>query len=479
MSENGFQATLANLGSITEGVVSEAKGSGDLPSDQGNKGPLPPINNGTKLGTSESMDSQLERLLARDEDDENGEDALTKRGKGAKGPAKAAKLNLEGKAANPKASKAQGEEQDGEGDEDEDGEAAAKAAEAEVARQIRKLKRYGQEIELDTSDPNSALEKLMGMAGDDAEVSVVIDGQEYRVPQGELMNGYMRAAGANKKFAEAQQLRQQFEQGVQAFRHNPAALLRQLQIEPMQDDGLIVEILEAIGITDPIEWAGKYAWTEVERRSMQNPTAQNYDPQKYVRTQLDMERRMDAQRQAREQRAQQALYQQQQQQAQQQQFQQQLQSFTNALPAALERAGLPSNDLVNRVTWDLYREAMRVGASVTPDQLASDAREWLEDNVRGTYGKSRPKDFRRVFSDEPIKATLMEMAADGDALLDYLPKEVIQAIRKADTRRLATRNRKPREDSVTSAPGNANGGARAGKTMGTREAQDLIRSGLF
>lgn len=470
-----------SLGSIAEGVLKDAKGSGDLPSERGGRAPtgIP-----GKQGTPESGESQLQRLLNDPDPDDNGEDELTRRGKGGKGPAKSAKLDLPGDEPQapkppkraPKARDDAGDANDGDPGETEQENAEA-VAEA-VAAHIRKLKRYGRDMEVDTSNPTAAIDQLFGMVGDDAEVSVTIDGQEYLIPQGELALGYQRSAAANKRFADAQALQAQTNQMFNAFRANPAALLRQMNIDPITDEGLVVELLHAIGIQDPIEWAGKYAWTEVERRSMQNPTAANYNPQQFVRTELERERRMDALKREREAAVQQATQQQQQQAYQRQQAEQQLTAFANAMPAALAKVGLPVNDLVQQVSWRLFQQAQQAGAPVTPELLAADAREWIEDNVRGMYGSAPTAQFRKVFGDSPIKAQLAELASgDGEALLDFLGTDLMKAIRKADTKRLSGKNRAPRESVATAMPITANGGPRAGATMSTAEASALIRSG--
>lgn len=472
---NSFSNVMANLGDLTTKVVEEHRSAGGAP---------PAPSGGGKRGTAESAESQVERMLGDDGDPpDNGEDALTRRGKGGKGPAKAAKLNLpEPKAAKPKAPPApppEAEEGDPDEEQEVDPDEEQEAVDKAVESAIRKLKRYGQEIDIDTSDPMAALEQALAMAGDDARVSMVIDGQEYLVPQGELVHGYQRAAGANKRFADAQALTQQFGDSVQHFRHNPAELLRQMQVEPLGDDSLVVDLLMAVGIDDPVEWAGKFAWTEVERRSMQNPNAPNYDPQKYVRSELERARRAESLMQQRQYAAQQNYYQQQQQQQQQQQFQESTRAFASAMPQALAAAGLPANDMVHKVTWDLYQQALRAGAPVTPAQLAMDARDWLQENVRGTYGQLPPDRFREVFGDEPIKSILQQLAADPDALLEYVPKEVVQAIRKADTRRVQARNRQPRNsEHAAQAPTQGNGaGPRPGGRMTMADARELLKSG--
>lgn len=239
--------------------------------------------------------------------------------------------------------------------------------------QTYKITRLGQEREV-------SLEDLQRMASDDWEDEFKINGEMVRARLPELVRRHQLERTSFQRIEDAKTREKQLEAERAKGRENPLWYLS-----------------THLGVEDPRAWLFKNARSEIELEQLAET-----DPREYAKRLIEREReetaRAAARKEAEEKRA-----------AQERSEQEWNDGMRQALPKALQGAGLPPTQaFAHRVASTLVR-ARSAGADITPEDAAAIAR-------RDAYGETH--DWLGTM--------------DGEGLLAFLGDKLREKIRAAE-----------------------------------------------
>ncbi len=211
-----------------------------------------------------------------------------------------------------------------------------------------------------------------------ATYKAIVDGQEVEVSIDDLLSGYQKSSAADKRFQEAAELRKQADAERQT-------LLERLKTDP-------AAIMSEYDI-DPDEFAEARLAAKIEEELM--------DPNEREKRRLEAElEQYKAEEERKREEAEQQQY--------QVQVQQHAKDWGDKLDAAFNELGAPKNPYRVKLAVDAILSAMDRGVDLSPKQA-----------VEAAYNAAK----------EDLSSAAV--AFKGQALLDYLGKDVVKEVQKA------------------------------------------------
>lgn len=242
----------------------------------------------------------------------------------------------------------------------------------------------------------------------DAQVVMVIDGQEVTTTAQDAIRRLQRDVAADKRFTEAKRLRAE------------ADAMRQRIIESLRNPEAFRTELAAIGI-DPSQFTDLLTQAEIAERTM---TPEQRELRELKRRQAEWEAQQQAHWQAKI----------------REQAQQATQAYERRFHEIMDAAGLPKSAVIRRDVMPILaakvHEAMEVGAIAGPDVLAKLARQFFDERAAAIREAIDPEEVIGRVPVDRLRARLAELEAQaGAAPAAPAPKPVIPGVQPAEVPR--------------------------------------------
>lgn len=215
---------------------------------------------------------------------------------------------------------------------------------------------------------------------------VKVDGEEMEVDEEELTRGYQRGAAARKRFEEAAKRAEQVEARLKAIKDNPWALLEEAGLSP--DELAQQRVLAAI----------ERERQQAERAQLPEPVRRQLDDADKARTELERLKAEQGKAQQAKADAQRDHY---------------VKAFNQALPQAMEAAGLPRTTEAAAMVVQTMQAMIRAKMPADPVQASKMvADELLERNFSVMRGLS-PERIAKALGKDALAALQRHLIAQA------------------------------------------------------------------
>lgn len=251
-----------------------------------------------------------------------------------------------------------------------------------IAEAVRKYKVSDNGVEREATEEDF-LELLK-----EHKAKVIMEGQEHEIPYEELVKGYQARQVSAKRFEEAARIQKNAQRFIQLLRGNTAAVLAQLQI-------------------DPVEFAKSIIKKQIEFEGMNEDQKKAYELEQQYRQ--EKERREALERQ--------------QQEAEEAEARQYFQGeYTRKIVEGLESAGLPRTEWCVKQMAMYFAHGLRKGIRLDPARVANVVKEDLQRHMKQLYGATSEKDLLSVvgedFASKIRKADLAKLDPGAGGAVD-------------------------------------------------------------
>lgn len=230
---------------------------------------------------------------------------------------------------------------------------------------------------------------------------VKVDDTEEEVDEAELLSGYQKSKASAKRFEEAAQLRKEIEEFVGQIKQDPKALLKRLGHNVDSPD----ELIQALYGKSAKDYAEELLMRELEESllSPEEKELRSLRADKEAR-QREEESRAEQQKQARVE-------------AMRVQAAEEIQS---EVIQAIQESGMQATPrLVYQIASQLLEEL----------DNAEEGDNFVKPDARKALGKAKARSRNEMME-------LLESVQDDDALLEMLPKSLIERVRKAELKKM-------------------------------------------
>lgn len=242
----------------------------------------------------------------------------------------------------------------------------------------------------------------------DAQVVMVIDGQEVVTTAQDAVRRLQRDVAADKRFAEAKRLRAE------------ADAMRQRLVESLRNPEAFRYELAALGL-DPSQFTDALTQAEIAERTM---TPEQRELRELKRKQAEWEAQQQAHQQA----------------IVRQQAAQAAQAYEAKFHEIMDSAGLPKSPVIRRDVMPILaakvHEAMEVGGKVGVDALAKIARQFFDERASAIREAIDPEEVIGRVPVDRLRARLAELEAQaGQQTAAPMPKPVIPGVQPSEVPR--------------------------------------------
>ena len=287
----------------------------------------------------------------------------------------------------------------------------------------RKVKRFGEELDIDFDGDPDELAKLLSI-DDDFEFTLSADKQEYKKTLADLKKDDTLRSAAHKRMQEATELQNRLNAWPQNLRNDP--------------DQLESFLRDVVGFENPFEPLERKYLAYVELQNLNDPNHQTYNPQEYAR-------RISEQAAAEERRKLAAQRQQEQQREQRRQVAAARKQFDEALPKAMKAHGLELDDLTWAIIHRIVGPQMKAsGMEHTPENIAYEVNRRVQE-LTASRIPADPAALVEMLGPDKLKA-LYKHAADEEKARQ---RKVARGEGKTDDDRPAKREKSNEVKSVS------------------------------